>query len=106
MPVVVCMTHADLRYNECMDKEDGNPDPTPFKIQEIGADLMVSFSFFLFFLLFLYIHCLSHPYIEKATKDYTSSFTYGRILLLLFASRLQTRGERRESKEGGHWRTP
>ena len=41
VPVVVCMTHADLRYNECMEKEDGNPEPTPFKINEIGADLMV-----------------------------------------------------------------
>ena len=41
VPVVVCMTHADLLYNECMEKEDGNPEPTPYKIQEIGADLMV-----------------------------------------------------------------
>ena len=41
MPVVVCMTHADLRYNECIEKEGGNPNPTPFKEQEIGADLMV-----------------------------------------------------------------
>ena len=41
VPVVVCMTHADLRYNECMEKEEGNPEPTPFKINEIGADLMV-----------------------------------------------------------------
>ena len=41
VPVVVCMTHADLRYNECMEKEDGNPEPTPFKKHEIGADLMV-----------------------------------------------------------------
>lgn len=42
VPVVVCMTHADLRYNECMENEDGNPEPTPFKKQEIGADLMVT----------------------------------------------------------------
>lgn len=42
VPVVVCMTHADLRYNECMEHEDGNPEPTPYKIQEIGADLMVN----------------------------------------------------------------
>ena len=42
VPVVVCMTHGDLRYNECMEKEEGNPEPTHFKIQEIGADLMVT----------------------------------------------------------------
>ena len=59
VPVVVCMTHADLRYNECMEKEDGNPEPTPYKIQEIGADLMVQIMS-LFTAYNLYAHTYTH----------------------------------------------
>lgn len=49
VPVVLCLTHADVLYNEFIEKEGGNPEPTPYKQRGIGADLTVRLSQLIFF---------------------------------------------------------
>lgn len=83
----MCMTHADLRYNECMDREDGNPEPTLYKIQEIGADLMVHSADTLI-CKHAHIRNIPHDIVhaEEEAKNYTPSFSYSGFLLFLFAT--------------------
>ena len=40
VPVIVCLTHADMLYAECVD-ESGDPKPTEEKKKKIGSDLNV-----------------------------------------------------------------
>ena len=43
VPVIVCLTHADRLYVECIEEsEDKNPHPTNDKKRKIGSDLYVS----------------------------------------------------------------